>query len=110
MEAVDQDIVTVEQEMRTLDGVIPDVHAKDLREYCGKIEKKINGEYVRAGEKLAGLDLNKRLHVVDEMDTTVRENMGKVRIILARLRSICYWMGRKSWSRGGGQPRSCLKF
>ena len=87
-EAVGQDIMTVEQEIQALDGVISKSHAKDLREYCQRIEEKIGGEYVRAGEKLVRLDLDKRLKVIGVMDTTVRENLAKVRIILARLRSL----------------------
>ena len=37
-EAVGQDIMTVEQEIQALDGVISDSHAKDLSEYCQRIE------------------------------------------------------------------------
>ena len=87
-EAVGQDIMTVEQEIQALDGVISASHAKYLREYCQRIEEKIGGEYVRAGEKLVRLDLDKRLKGIGVMDTTVRENLANVRIILARLRSL----------------------
>ena len=50
--------------------------------------RRSNEEHVCAGEKLATLDLDKRLNVVDVMYATVRENLAKVRITLARLRSI----------------------
>ena len=56
--------------MRDLEGFITDSHAKDLRDYCDKIEERM--EFVGAGEKLARLDLDKRLYVVDLMDTTVK--------------------------------------
>ena len=47
---VDRDILTVEQELQALGGVITDSHAGDLRDYCASIEDKVTGEYVRAGQ------------------------------------------------------------
>ena len=86
--SVDQDLRTVGQEMQALDGVITDSHAADLREYCAKIEDRISGDYVRAGEKLARLDLDRRTDVLDTMDGVVDAKLAAVRDILAKLRRL----------------------
>ena len=99
--SIDLDILTVDQEIQSLDGVITDSHAGDLREYCARIEEKTSGDYVRAGEKLARLDLDRRTNVLDTLDGIVEAKLAKVRDILARLRRL-----RSGGSSTSSQQRS----
>ena len=69
-ESIDCDIMEMEAEVAAMAVEVSDSHAADFKEICVRIKEQVLGEFARAGEKLARLDLGKRTTVLVAMDQT----------------------------------------
>ena len=84
--SINCDIAEIEQEVDAAQGVMNEKHVDDIKELCVRLEERIMGEFARAGEKLARLDLGRRTNVLDSMDQTTTAQLRRIRTILAALR------------------------
>ena len=84
--AIDTDIFTIEQEVENIGVGVSESQGADLKEYCATVEERVKGEFARAGEKLARLDLNKQTNILDTLDDTTETQLARVRVILAKIR------------------------
>ena len=85
---VEKDIQAIDAELLSLGGVITDSHAEELKIYCKWIEEKIRGDYVRAGEKVARLDLDKKTNVRATMSRLIEVKLDEVRKLMAKIRRL----------------------
>jgi len=85
-ESINCDIAEMEQEVTAAHGGVNERHAAEIKELCVRLEERILGEFARAGEKLARLDLGRRTNVLDSMDQTTALHLKRIRSVLAALR------------------------
>ena len=85
--AIDCDIAELEGEVDAVQGEMDVVTAAEIKDLCGELRERIQGEFAKAGEKLARLDLGRKANVITSMASATESYLRRIRTIMATMRA-----------------------
>ena len=85
---IENDLFTLEQEISSEDVPHTDTGIADLKEYCDRIESKVNLEFKEASEKLARLDTQRRTNAALSLIEKSTGFLNRLRVARTELRKL----------------------
>ena len=84
--AIENDILSAEQEVAAETLNLNDAYLNELRDYCSEIERRVKGEFRDAGEKVARLDTTNSSNCTNALQGNSQNFLDRVRDIQREIR------------------------